>query len=318
MIEKKRTIPIHLQQLDALLRRIPKDHPKQKRISEDFSKRMAGYHGEQSIDYHLSFLSKQNYTILHDIRLYDGSHYFQLDTLILTTKFALFLEVKNIAGTLLFDSEFNQLVRISNNGKPEGLPNPMLQIYRQQLQLRKIVPHNLPIESLVVISNPRTLIKSTSNETPTNVIHSANLIKRISELNAIYKEDILSTTSWNKLANYILCSHRPLKVDILKSYDLTVSDLITGVQCPNCANFSMTRTRKSWKCPTCNFTFPNAHIQALKDYALLVQISVKNQHVRDFLHLTSLTTVKTLLQRLNFPHEGKCKGRTYKLIFEDD
>lgn len=83
---------------------------------------MAGYRGEQSLDYYLGFLT--NYFILHDLRLPDRDHHFQLDTLLISPYFILILEVKNISGTLIFDDHFKQLIRVTPE-KEEGFgPDP--------------------------------------------------------------------------------------------------------------------------------------------------------------------------------------------------
>ena len=51
---------------------------------------MAGYR-EQAIDYPLSFISEKEYSVLHDVRLSNHDQYFQIDTIIISTKFLLFL-----------------------------------------------------------------------------------------------------------------------------------------------------------------------------------------------------------------------------------
>jgi hypothetical protein len=318
MIEKERSMPMQLQQLEALLRRLPESHPKRKNVQADYVKRMAGYRGEQSVDYQLSLLPQQNYMIMHDLRLFDGSHYFQLDTLILTTKFILFLEVKNIAGTLFFDSEFNQLVRTIDN-KTEGLPNPVLQIYRQQVQLDKVIQTSLPIESLIIISNPHTIIKTSSSDNPISkkIIHSANLIQRINELDHIYKLHMLKMTELYKLKQKIMSSYRPAKSNMLKYYQLSTEDLQKGVQCPKCSIFPMVKMRRTWKCTQCYATSPDAHIQAMRDCALLVNTSVANRDIKEFLQLHSSDTTKKLLRKLNVPYEGEGRARKYTLTFEE-
>ncbi|WP_205173528.1 nuclease-related domain-containing protein [Bacillus pakistanensis] len=48
--------------------------------------------------------------MLHDLRLFDGQHHFQIDTLIITSKVIFIIEVKNISGTVIFDSAYNQLI----------------------------------------------------------------------------------------------------------------------------------------------------------------------------------------------------------------
>ncbi|MFY4775123.1 hypothetical protein [Metabacillus sp. RGM 3146] len=76
MIIKPRNIPLHIQQLEALLRRLPESHPKRSFIQEDYLKNMAGYRGEQSVDYYFTYLDKDKYYILHDLRLSDDTHFF--------------------------------------------------------------------------------------------------------------------------------------------------------------------------------------------------------------------------------------------------
>ncbi|WP_053071310.1 nuclease-related domain-containing protein [Cytobacillus firmus] len=89
MIVRSKTKPLQLHQLEALLNRIPDNHSKRRFIEEDYAKQKAGYKGERSLEYHLSYLPKKDYYIFHDLRLYAGKHYFQIDILILTPFFHL-------------------------------------------------------------------------------------------------------------------------------------------------------------------------------------------------------------------------------------
>ncbi len=68
MIAKKRVVPLKIRQIEALLRRLPPHHPKIPLIEKDLIKRRAGYRGEKSVDYHLSFLPDE-YLIFHGLRL---------------------------------------------------------------------------------------------------------------------------------------------------------------------------------------------------------------------------------------------------------
>ncbi|WP_218970926.1 nuclease-related domain-containing protein [Peribacillus kribbensis] len=110
MITKQRTIPLIILKLDSLLRRLPPTHPKRILIQGDFAKRMAGYKGEQALDYYLNQLSPSDFLILHDLRLPSEPYFFQIDTLLLTTRYLLILEIKNIAGTLYFEKSSSQLI----------------------------------------------------------------------------------------------------------------------------------------------------------------------------------------------------------------
>lgn len=81
MIVKERKIPIKILKLQALLRRLPANHPNRERMNEDLVKNLYGYRGEESLDYYLSYLNKDCYYILHDLRLQTKSKkYFQIDT----------------------------------------------------------------------------------------------------------------------------------------------------------------------------------------------------------------------------------------------
>ncbi|MGG3641280.1 nuclease-related domain-containing protein [Bacillus gobiensis] len=189
MIIKERKYPISLQKLEAILKRLPKKasfSAKRALIEEEFLKQKAGYNGEQSIDYHLRLLPDKKYFILQDLRLANKYGYFQIDTLILSQHFLVILEIKNIRGTIYFDDDFNQLIR-SVDGKEEGFLDPMLQISRQQSELMHWLSNenniftNVPIETFVVISNPSTIIKSSSSNVfiKETVMHGSFLPQRI-------------------------------------------------------------------------------------------------------------------------------------------
>ncbi|MFC5363621.1 nuclease-related domain-containing protein [Peribacillus frigoritolerans] len=98
LIVKKRKVPLAVRKLRALACRLPSNHPKVPLIMNDLKKMEAGYKGECSIDFPLSFLEPKSYFIFHDLRLQDQSRFFQLDTLLISKKYALIIEVKNIAG----------------------------------------------------------------------------------------------------------------------------------------------------------------------------------------------------------------------------
>lgn len=181
MIVKERKIPRKILILEALVRRLPTNHPGRPKIENELLKSYAGYRGEQSIDYHLTFLPQDKFYLLHDLRLQNRQkHYFQMDTLILSPHFFLILEVKNISGSLYFDQEFHQLIR-TIDGKEEGFPDPILQVMKQEKQLKSWLEDNhypsVPIVSLVVISNSSTIIRCSSREKEIKekVIHSAVL-----------------------------------------------------------------------------------------------------------------------------------------------
>lgn len=159
MIIKELSVPIRALSLEALKDRLREDHPKTFQIEQEHKWRMTGFKGERAVSYYLEFLPEKDFFIFHALRLPSGKHFFQMDFLLLTTRCIFILECKNFYGTLSFDQSFNQLIRTVND-KEEGFQDPISQVkwHRQQL-LSFLHSHqiSLPIEFLVVISNPSTI-----------------------------------------------------------------------------------------------------------------------------------------------------------------
>ncbi|MDN4525601.1 nuclease-related domain-containing protein [Fictibacillus fluitans] len=323
MIVKERKMPLILQKMEALLRRIPEHHPKRKEIEASFYKYMAGYRGEESLDYPLSFLHEKEYFILHDLRLWDGVRYFQMDTLIVSPAFILVLEVKNFTGTLVFDQEFSQLIRLSEE-KEEAFPDPLLQVQRQEKQLNVWLENHrfekIPIEALVIISSPYTLIKNPIkpqiglNE---KVLHTGKLMNKIDELKSRYTNHLITDKLIRKLIRQLQKEHTPLEVDVLQRFKIQPGEILKGVHCMDCGYLPMKRMSAKWICSQCLATSKNAHLIALHDYKLLLGESISNREFRHFLFVPSASVAQKLLCSMNLPVTGSFKNRKYFLHFPD-
>ncbi|MBT2689066.1 NERD domain-containing protein [Bacillus sp. ISL-47] len=316
MIVKKRTIPIKILKNNALLRRLPNNSSKIPEIMSDLAKRMAGYRGEQALDFHLSKLPEKDYHIFHGLRLTNGIYFFQIDTLILTTRYALILEIKNYAGVLYFDPVCNQLIQTNPAGEEKGYANPIEQANQQLQELKKWVNKRnipLPIEFLVVISKPSTIIKTTPNYTRIlqRVKHVQYLNSEIEKINQSYKE-LIDTKEIKRISHQLNKEHQPETFDVLNYYKIPFNEVKTGVICPSCHSLSMKRQYATWYCQTCKIANRDAHYQAVIDLFLLNNDQpVSNHEIRQFLGLASRTTSLKILLSLNLPHTGTGKGRRY-------
>jgi hypothetical protein len=297
LIIKKQEKPIRIRQLEALLRRLRKNHPVYPKVANSLAKQTAGYQGQRALDFYLQYLPVENNFILHDLRLYDGIHYFQIDILIISVNFILIIEVKNIVGTLLFDPEFNQLIRFHQD-KEEAFPDPLIQVERQKKLLEKwLSTHthlkNIPIETLIVISNPSTIIKAMSrkNQIAQKVIHSPKLLNKIDDFIQLHPLEKLPIKEGKKLARFFVKKHEVLTADFLQTYEIHSSELLPGVLCLTCL-IPMDRSYRTWKCQKCKTENKEAHINALKDYALLVKPVITNREARELFNITSEYVVK--------------------------
>ncbi|WP_173917877.1 nuclease-related domain-containing protein [Halobacillus sp. Marseille-Q1614] len=142
MIVKPRTYPLKLRKIQSLLRRLPKSHSKYPFIQSTYSRNLAGYEGEKSIDYYLDLLPEEDYLILKDLRIKGEKHYFQMDTILLTCKYILILEVKNFAGSLNLNRNTHQMIR-TYNGVEEAFPDPILQVESHVQQLDRWINYIL-------------------------------------------------------------------------------------------------------------------------------------------------------------------------------
>lgn len=319
MIKKERKKPLKAVKLEALLERLPPTFPIRPYVESELGKVLAGWRGEQAIDFHLSFLPKEQYMILHDLRLEDNENrFFQLDTILLSSKYHLILEVKNMAGTLYFNNDPQQLVQFFNN-EEKAYQCPILQVERQfrQLQtfLKKFQLPEVPIIFLVVISHNNSVIKFAPNfkKAKQCVIHAAALPDKINTIEANFKDDKLTEKDLKKATRLLVKHNQPLNPDYLEKFKIPQSDLLTGVQCSNCRKLPMQRKRGHWFCPACSCSSKDAHIKAIHDYSLLINSSITNQQMRDFLHLPSISVTSKLLTSLDFKRVGQLKGRSYYL-----
>jgi ribosomal protein S27AE len=323
MIVKQVSESIKMKKLKVILRRLSPHFPMRKEIEDEVARSNAGYRGEKSLDYHLEILPNENCYILHDLRLPHGTQFFQIDVLIITPHFLLIIEVKNMAGTLHFDQEFNQLIRI-NNEMEETYPSPISQIYRQKFLfsewLKKHLSHTIPIESLVVISNPHTRILATpeTHDLSQRVIHSNHLLANFHMFNKIHKKEILTKREIKKLSRLLLKEHTYTNPDILQQYNILEKDILKGVFCPKCDTLPMIRNKKKWYCSNCRFYSKDAHVQALRDFAILFGPIISNSQCCNFLQISSSNVAQYILTSLQFPTSGTNRGRKYQISFEGE
>ncbi|MCG1022110.1 nuclease-related domain-containing protein [Sutcliffiella horikoshii] len=310
MIIKPLEKPLTIKKLEALLRRIDKNHPKRPQIEQDLAKRLAGYKGEQSMEYHLSFLDERKFYILHALRLQSSSnYYFQMDVLLLTSKYFLIIEIKNIIGQVTFENHFAQFIR-TLNGIEEGFYNPLDQVKKQKLRLDSFIESQKikrpPIKSLVCFTNPQTIIRSDSRVKASQyVMHAHNLFSKLEQLNQQFDSSNFTEKELLKISRKLLKQHCEENVNILERYDINRNEILKGVQCPGCSNIPLNRQSGSWFCEKCNLKSKNAHIATLEDYRLLwyqhhpsgnkriSRVSNEFNHVEnDFLFRTNTLRIK--------------------------
>jgi hypothetical protein len=319
---KVRGTPLKILLLIALLRRIPKNHPKRPLIEKELHRRSAGFWGELEVDKKLKRIDQSRYSILCDLRLPNGDDtFFQIDTLIISAQFILIIESKNISGTLYFDLVNHQFYRTNDDGSREVFSDPVSQarLHVQQLRdwLQKNKFTNTPIEFLVASANPHSLFHITPQNHPyaQKICNISSLTWEIDELGDRYNKDILTEKEIRKLCNSLKKAHTPLQPsDILQQYGIDQFELLTGVHCPDCEYLPLTYKVGKWCCPRCKKRYKDAHFPAVDDYFLLVSPTITNAEFRRFVHMKNPDIARRQLIGMNLKSAGTTKGKVYQRV----
>ncbi|MFS0774679.1 nuclease-related domain-containing protein [Neobacillus sp. 3P2-tot-E-2] len=316
MIKLELIVPVQAEQCIALLKRMPKGHPVRPIVEKDLRIWLKGYYGELNVGYHLSFLPEEEYYIFHGLRLKDKMA-FQMDLLLVSAKFALIIEVKNISGKLIFKKGSDLMTRELNNVE-EGMDNPIQQVKRHHLQFNNWLKvhqfKGIPVEHLVVISKTSTIIETTPDNIQIfeKLIYAESLIDKIKELEMKYTKPRITKKIISDLSDTLLKEHEIFLPDVLQKYTISQSDIRTGVQCPNCDVFYMKYLSANWYCSRCKFTSKTAHLPAIKDYFLIISQTLKRKQLAEYLHI-DLIKARNLLLSLKLPSTGTKRSTKYYL-----
>ncbi|ANC78559.1 hypothetical protein ABE65_017840 [Fictibacillus phosphorivorans] len=318
MIKKHRAQPIIIHKLQSLLKRALLNDAKQGEIQRVLRKHISGYRGEQSLDYFYRYLPQNNLIFLHGLRISHEDYYFQIDTLIITPHFLLIIESKNIAGHLYFKSAYDPLIRTLNDHQ-EAFDNPVEQVKRQSYHLMAILNNfkvlHVPIESLVIMTNPKAITEFSPayKEARLKVIKSSGLVAKFEELSNKHRKEIILPKDSKKISKNLMKIHTPDNPDVCSKFQIHPNHLLTGVFCPSCETELLQRRRRTWYCPSCKNNYNKAHEAALVDYALLISSTISNKSCKQFLNLTSTNQSYQLLKSLNLLFTGNRKSRIYHL-----
>ncbi|WP_462410272.1 nuclease-related domain-containing protein [Neobacillus sp. Marseille-QA0830] len=307
-----------LQKYEALIPRIPKNHPVYHEIQSEYKRRLAGYIGEKSLVFYLSMLPDTKYVIFHNLRLQLEHYFFQIDYLILCPSFALVLEVKNRIGEYFFDKNLNQTT-ITHNGITERIRNPATQARLQAVKLtRWLQKHNfgeLPILYLFVNANEKASIKLApgSDHLLRHMCNSEGLLEEISGIQNQYKEEKCDPKEIKKIKRLLLTNHTPDDTDLLKKFNLTPKDLPPGVQCLTCDFLPMNYNHGIWNCPNCKATSKKAHVKTIHVHFLLIKPTITNAELRRLILIDSPRAANHILHSLDLLYSGINKHRIYFL-----
>lgn len=302
--------------LETLHRRLPNDHAKKKNVEDMLARRKAGYNGEKSLVYYLDQSPAVEFLIFHNLRLTDKSKKFQMDFLLLSAKLILILEVKNYAGELFFDMEFGQLFR-TYKGKMECFPDPIAQVETQHSHLVNWLHHHkfpsIPIQHLVVISNPSTFVRASHGykKAYETVCKSDHLHTKMNVFGKKYIQQVWDAKLVGKAKKLLLGNDTLIEDNVMEMFEIKSTELLPGVVCPKCDHRPMEFKRSTWFCPNCKLLDHDVHKKAITDYFLLIEPEITNKKIREFLGIPTQRQATYILTQLNLRSKGINRHRIY-------
>jgi hypothetical protein len=284
---------------------------------EELARRRAGYYGEKALDYYLRSLPDKKYMIFHDLNLPDGDYNCQIDTLLVSSEYILIIDVKNMVGKLIFDTDNEQFFQL-NDGNEKGYPYPIAQGERHCNYIINLLKEHgfsaIPVEYVVVISNPYTtytISGRNSVKVMKRVCKADILLNKIHFFEKMNPNEILTMKELRKLSRLLIKKNTPPTSYILKKYGIQKTDLLSGFHCPVCSFLPLKRDRQKWYCSSCNTYSENAHEYGLQDYFLLYDLKITNMQFRDFAQISSRDLARRQLLSANLNFSGSKKGTVY-------
>jgi len=205
-------------------------------IERDIKLLAYGIAGEEAVAFELNN-SYLPIIVLHDLRLEHEGLSAQIDYLIITTKFCLIVECKNLFGNLEVNSrgEFIRELAFNGHRKKEGIYSPVTQNVRhmEMIKVLRLANKKNPLmraaleksfgdfhRSVIVLANPKTVInlKRAPKEIKDQIIRGDQLIAHIKKLLRENKELASSEKDMYEMADFFVGLHKENPVDYTAKY----------------------------------------------------------------------------------------------------
>lgn len=309
MIIKYRETPAKIPGYEALLKRLLPNHPKRADVKNSLNNAKAGHGGEERLDQALDFFDPPYpHRFIQDFSL-PAPFRIQVDTVMLTPSCVFLVEVKNINGKLQFKQNPSALHSVQQNGKIKSYKSPVTQMNDTAMRMRaflKTLGCPLPVESILVIAHPSQIVEETPHAVC--ILAAGEVSFYLSELKL--PPPILSIEELDQVGQAFLHAHQDYNpFPLAPKFQISPSEIESGVYCPRCLLGKMVRTKVAWECETCRLISRNAHTAALNDWFMLIKPTINTAECCEFIGLKNLEAAKHFLLKNGCQPVG---GRRYR------
>lgn len=313
LIPIKRSTPALLKGIPRLIARIPPDHWKVQHLKEQLYRISAGYSGECNVD---SYIERTRFPestkVFTDVQLRVSPNFtFQIDTLIITERYVLIVEVKNIKGTIRFVQNPPHLEQVLETGDQAIIDCPVYQVESNKLNLDEWFRQrgiNLKTLGLVVLANPNTKVIDVPQDFP--IIYKKQIPFYLQKIRPF--ATVFSTAQINEISKEIDKEQHEFNPFPLCSYfHINHQDLRTGFICHYCHQLLQRKSLRRWRCSGCEKDVKNPYAKGIDDWFMLVKNSITNEECRKFLNLKDSNAARYVLSSSLLVKKGKSTGTFY-------
>lgn len=273
----------------------------------------AGYSGECNVDAYIERTQfPQMMKILTDVHLCNSPKFtFQIDTLVITERYVLIVEVKNLKDTVRFVPNPPRLEQILETGDEVVLDCPVHQIESNKSYLDEWLRQrgiHLKTLGLLVLANSKTRVLDAPDNFP--IIYKKQIPFHLQKLQPT--ERILTAHQIQELARQVQTEQQQFNPFPLCSYyHIHPADLRKGLLCRNCHRQLHQKNRESWYCPRCSKRAEDPYNDGISDWFMLVKNSINSEECRSFLRLKDGNASHYVLSKSDLVKKGGFKSAFY-------
>lgn len=184
------------------------------KIDQDIAFIKYGAQGEKNVSHELrnSFLP---ILVLHDICIKHEDYKVQMDYIVITHSFICILETKKLSGDIAINSDGDFIRSFKNKQgkvfKKEGMYSPISQNQMQvrilkDLLIKQGLIKHLPVESLVVIANPKSIVntKYAKKDLKKQITKYDQLTPKLKSMLKTYEKINMSLAQVKKISEFLL------------------------------------------------------------------------------------------------------------------
>ena len=313
MIWKEREESRTKEELETVLRRLPKRHAQYGQAEKDYYAEVAGQAGEERFDhYYAASRVTFPHLMLHDVRL-KSFRIFQMDSVMITQWGIYMFEVKNMNGRMLFNSHPVQMLQMKEDGTVIGRKSPLEQMAENEWLLEEWLREReilFPARSVLVLSYSKQIAENVPASQPILFSHQVpRFLHTLPVEKAILNPDEMKALGDMMIAALVHFTPKP----ICDNPRYPIAAMRRGVWCAACDRIGMVRRYGNWRCPSCGVLDKNAHVRTIRDWFLLTGEPMTNRLGREILCVDDRRLVTRLLGGMELKKSGSRKGSIYRL-----